>query len=232
MMPIRVILLEPEKPGNIGAIARSMKNFDLADLYIVNPKTRIDGEARAYAMGGLAILESAQIVSTLEEALYNIDVVAGTSSVVAKSPSNVSRVSITPKQLAERSANAKGTMAIVFGRESSGLSNAELEKCDFMVNIPASRDYNVLNVATAASIVFYELFHKGKTPQYPQLASEQSKQRLLNEFAQIVDECEIQRHRRRLAQRAFRSVISRSFISKREASLLVGVFRKAISRLV
>lgn len=230
-MTVRVVLLEPEKPGNIGAIARSMKNFNLNDLYLVNPKTKINGEARAYAMRGLEILESARIVSSFREALTHVDIVVGTSSVAARAPSNLSRVPITPKQLAKRSAGAKGTMAIVFGRESSGLTNQELEMCDFMVTIPANRDYNVLNVATAASIVFYELFHTANVTQ-PELASGPSKQRLLAQLNQLMKQCKIQTHRRRLAQRAFRNVISRSFISKREASLLVGVFRKAVSKLV
>ena len=112
-------------------------------------------------MRGLQILESASIGSnSRRSAAKNVDVVVGTSSVAAKSSSNVSRVAITPKQLAERIVSAKGTVAIVFGRESSGLTNQELEACDFIVTIPASQDYNVLNVATAASIIFYEIFHK------------------------------------------------------------------------
>jgi tRNA/rRNA methyltransferase len=230
-MGVRVILLEPEKPGNIGAIARSMKNFDLDDFWIVNPKTRIEGDARAYAMRGLQILESARIVQTFDEALKDVHVVVGTSSVAAKSSSNVPRVAITPKQLAERVSSTKGSVALVFGRESSGLTNHELDACDFMVTIPASDDYNVLNVATAASIIFYEVFHRTK-PRQDELASEASKQRLLIQFDRLASKCEMQPHRRRLAQRALRNVISRSFISTREASLLVGVFRKAVSRLV
>jgi TrmH family RNA methyltransferase len=230
-MGVRVVLLEPEKPGNIGAIARSMRNFDLNDLWIINPKTRIDGDERAYAMRGLQILESARIVQSLDEALKDIHVVVGTSSVAARSSSNVSRVAITPKQLAERVSSAKGSIALVFGRESSGLTNQELDSCDFMVTIPASHDYNVLNVATAASIMFYEIFHRTKARQ-DELASEASKQRLLIQFDRLTTKCEMQAHRRRLAQRALRNVVSRSFISRREASLLVGVFRKAVSRLV
>jgi tRNA/rRNA methyltransferase len=230
-MVVRVVLLEPEKPGNIGAIARSMKNFDLDDLWIVNPKTRIEGDARAYAMRGLQILETARIVPTFDEALEDVHVVVGTSSVAAKSSSNVPRVAITPKQLAERVSSTKGSVALVFGRESSGLTNQELEACDFMVTIPASHDYNVLNVATAASIMFYEIFHRTKARQ-DGLASEASKQRLLIQFDRLASKCETQSHRRRLAQRALRNVVSRSFISTREASLLVGVFRKAVSRLV
>ncbi len=230
-MGVRVVLLEPEKPGNIGAIARSMKNFDLHDLWIVNPKTRIGSDARAYAMRGLRILESANITPSLQEALQDVDVVIGTSSVAARSSSNLTRVAITPKQLAERIVGTKGTIAIVFGRESSGLTNQELGACDFMVTIPASRDYDVLNVATAASIIFYEIFHKASIGQL-ELASQSSKDRLLMQFDELTKRCDVQTHKRILAQRAFRNVISRSFISKREASLLIGVFRKVVSKLV
>jgi tRNA/rRNA methyltransferase len=228
---VRVVLLEPEKSGNIGAIARSMKNFELDQLWIVNPKVTIDGEARAYAMRGLQVLESARTVSTLNEALKDVDMVAGTSSVTARSISNISRIAITPKQLAERVSDSKGTLAIVFGRESSGLTNTEIESCDFMVTIPAGRDYNVLNIATAASIVFYEIF-QGTGIVINEVASASSKKRLLVQFDRLTQRCGIQSHRRRLASRAFRNVISRSFISKREASLLVGVFRKASSKLM
>ena len=231
MVTVRVILLEPEKPGNIGAIARSMRNFNLSDLWIVKPKTSIDGEARAFAMRGLGVLESARIVSSIEKALKDVDIVVGTSSVEARSPSNLSRVAITPRQLAERIRGKKGTIAIVFGRESTGLTNQELEGCDFMVTIPASRHYNVLNVATAASIVFYELYHRAGAGHMI-LASQSSKQRLLAQFDQLIGKSDLQPHKRRLAQRAFRNVISRSFISRREASLLVGVFRRATSKLI
>lgn len=225
-MTVRVILLEPEKSGNVGAIARSMKNFNLRDLWVVKPKTRIGDEARAFAMRGLSILESARIVPSFEKALKGVDVVIGTSSVEARSSSNVSRVAITPRQLAERATRSKGTVAIVFGRESSGLTNRELESCDFLVTVPASHDYNVLNVATAASIVFYELFRK-RSIRRSDVASQSSKRRLLAQFDQLMGKSDLQPHKRRLAARAFRQVISRSFISSREASLLVGVFRKA-----
>jgi len=230
-LSVRVILLEPEKEGNIGSIARSMKNFGLDDLWIVNPKIAISGEARAYAMGGRDILESAKVVGTFKEALNDADVVVGTSSVTASSRSNLSRISITASQLAERIGGSKRIIGIVFGRESSGLNNQEVEKCDFMVTVPASREYNVLNVATAASIVFYELFQREVTPK-PELATKAAKERLMLRFDRLVKLSGAPEHRSRLARRAFRNVISRSFISTREASLLVGVFRKASSKLL
>jgi len=229
---IRVILAEPEKSGNIGAIARSMKNFDLEDMWIVNPKSPVDSEARAYAMHGLDILNSAKIVETLSHALKDIDMVVGTSSITATDTSNLSRSSITAEELAKKVSTSRGAIGIILGRESSGLNNQEVEMCDFIVTIPASRAYNVLNVATAASIIFYEIFKEKTTTRTVELAPESSKQRLLHLFDTVMIECDMQPHKRKLTQRALRNVISRSFISSREASLLIGAFRKAYSRLV
>jgi tRNA/rRNA methyltransferase len=230
-LPVRIVLLQPEKAGNIGAVARSMKNFDLDDLWIVNPKAPLYGEARAYAMGGRTVLSSAKIAKTLRHALKGVHVVVGTSSVKARSPTNLSRISITPEQLSRKIASTKGTVGIVFGRESSGLSNEEVEECDFMVTIPANREYNVLNLASAASIVFYEIFRRNATEKI-EPASRAAKNRLLKQFDQLTRLCEVQPHKRRLAQRAFRNVISRSFIARREVSLILGVLRKSSSKLV
>jgi len=228
-LSVRVILMEPEKAGNIGSVSRSMRNFGLEDLWIVNPKAPLDGEARAYAMGGLTVLSSARIVKLLDDALEGVDFVVGTSSVTAKSPTNLSRISTTAEQLAKKIASTHGTVGVVFGRESSGLSNEEVEKCDFMVNIPANREYNVLNIATAASIVFYEIFQKRTVGQI-ELASGTTKKQLMKQFDQLTRLCDVQPHKRRLAQRAFRNVISRSFIARREASLILGVLRKAATK--
>jgi tRNA/rRNA methyltransferase len=230
-LTLRVVLLEPEKPGNIGSVARAMKNFGLGDLWVVHPKVQIDGESRAYAMHGLDILTSAHTVATLDEAIKNIDLVVGTSAVTARSTSNLSRIAVTPREFAANVAESKGRIALIFGRESSGLSNQEVEKCDFMVTIPASHDYNVLNVASAASIVFYELFQI-RAQRKVELASVASKHRLLAEFSRLVRSSNLQPHKRKLAERAFRNIISRSFISKRETSLLVGVFRRSAAKLV
>jgi TrmH family RNA methyltransferase len=227
-----VILLEPEKAGNIGAIARSMKNFDQQDLWIVNPKTLINGEARAYAMHGSQVLSAAKIVNHLNEALEGIDIIAGTSSIVAKSPSNLTRTPTTPREFAKRLQHTKGRVAIVFGRESSGLNNEELEKCDLVVTIPASREYNVLNLSTAVSIILYELFQEARRGSEQQIATKIAREQLLDQFEILVTLSGIQQHKQKLVFRAFRNLISRSFISRREASLLIGVFRRTISKLV
>jgi TrmH family RNA methyltransferase len=231
-MKVRIVLVEPEKAGNIGAVARSMKNFNLSDLYIVNSKTPLTLEARAFAMHGYDVLTRAKKVKTLKQGLRNLDLVVGTSSIIATSKSNLARIPVTPFELAQRVGAFKGNMGILFGRESSGLSNEEIEACDFIVTIPASSKYNVLNIASAASIIFYELFQTRTARRGPILASKAVKARLLLEFGQLVNRSGVQRHKRRLVQRSFRNIISRSFMTRREASLLLGVCRRASTRLV
>ena len=231
-MKVRVVLVEPESAGNIGAVARSMKNFNLSDLCIVNPKTPLTLEARAFAMHGYDVLKRAKKVKTLKQGLRNLDIVIGTSAIAATSKSNLARVPVTPVELAQRVGAFKGNVGILFGRESSGLSNEEVEACDFIVTIPASRKYNVLNIASAASIIFYELFRTGTARRGPILASKAVKTRLLMEFSRLANLSDVQRHKRRLVQRSFRNTISRSFMTQREASLLLGVFRRASAKLM
>ena len=229
---IRIVLVEPEKAGNIGAVARAMKNFDLSNLWIVNPKTSTSTiEAKAFAMHGYEVLAKARSTKTLGKALKGLDLVVGTSAVAATSRSNLVRLPITPTQLAAKIRACKGNVGILFGRESSGLSNKEVEACDFLVTIPASRAYNVLNLASAASIIFYELFRTGSIRSGPLLMSRVVKVRMLSQFDLLVKRSGVQQHKRKLAQRAFHNVISRSFISAREASLLLGVLRRATAKL-
>ena len=232
-MTIRVVLLEPESSGNIGSVARSMKNFEQQDLWIVNPKASIDTEAMAYAMHGSGVLSMAKIIPRVEEALKAVNIVVGTSSVVARSPANVTRTPMTPKELAIALSSTKGKVALVFGRESSGLSNREIELCDFLVTIPASHLYNVLNLSVAVSIILYEIFQQERwNTRGVLLATQVVRRKLLEQFDRMVNLSGTQPHKRKLAIRAFRNLTSRSFISRREASLLIGVFRKTVSKLV
>jgi len=231
-MEVRVILLEPESAGNIGSVARAMKNFGQNDLWIINPKTPIDIQARALAMHGFDILSSAKIMNHLDRALTGIDTVVATSSVTAKSSTNIARTAITPRELAFALSSTQGNVAVIFGRESSGLTNQEIESCDLLVTIPASRAYNVLNLSTAVSIILYEVFQQERRSNELTLATNTAKQKLLEQFELLVNLSGTHVHRRKLAIRAFRNITSRSFLSKREASLLIGVFRKAASRLL
>jgi tRNA/rRNA methyltransferase len=222
----RVVLVEPEKEGNIGSIARSMRNFGLTKLCLVSPKMPIGGEAYRYATHGKEILKQARIVHILSDALRGIDHVVGTTAIVGTSSRNILRTAIDPAQLASRLKGTTGSVALLFGRESTGLTNRELQQCNMIVSIPASEEYNVLNVATAASIVFYELHKVRKTPSRLLEPSQQSVERLAAIFTQLAYAADLPSHRRRLADRAFRNVLARSIISRREVSLIMGVLRR------
>ncbi len=222
----RVVLVQPEKEGNIGSIARAMRNFGLIDLYLVLPQASIGDEAYRYATRGKEILQKARVVKNLSEALAGIDLVVGTTAIVSRSTTNLLRIALDPEQLTRRLVEATGSVALLFGRESSGLTNSELQQCDVVVNIPASEDYNVLNVATAASIVFYELFKLRPRVPSELEPSRESLELLARIFTELADTADLPSHRKRLAERAFRNVLAKSTISKREVSLIMGVLRR------
>jgi TrmH family RNA methyltransferase len=228
---IRVILVEPESGGNIGSVARAMKNFDLDELWLVNPKARIDESARAMASHAVDVLEGSKIAGTLEEAIGDASLAIGTTSKPSFGRSNLRRAALAPDELARRLRGARGTVALIFGRESIGLTNEEVERCDCIVSIPASGEYPVLNVAAAAAIIFYEI-RKASLGKWPQrrIASRDIKRRLERQFLILAELAGIPSHRAELASRALRNVLSRSLATEREASLLLGVLRKASER--
>jgi TrmH family RNA methyltransferase len=204
-----------------------MRNFGLSDLRLVSPKTTLGDEAYRYATRGREIVERARQARSLGEAIRGVRNVVGTTAKPSTSTRNILRTAITPAQLASRLAGRKGSVALLFGRESSGLTNAELQRCTIVVSIPASEDYRVLNVATAASIVFYELFRETSAARSSLLEpSRQAVDRLASVFAELADKADLPSHRKRLANRAFRNMLARSVISRREVSLMMGVLRK------
>jgi len=231
-MDIRIVLVEPEHEGNIGSVARLIKNFGLNELWLINPKTEVGKEARVYAVHAKEIIENAVIVNELNEALYGINFVIGTTAIFAKSTSNFLRVSITPEELAKKAILIKGKMALLFGRESKGLSNDELNKCDSIVTIPTNPLYKTLNIATASAIILYELWKTiVKHPKgYFEEASRENRLRLIKLFDQF-SVYSLPSYKRKLATRAFQNIISRAFISKREATLIIGVLRKIGQRI-
>jgi tRNA (cytidine32/uridine32-2'-O)-methyltransferase len=152
---IRIILVETSHSGNIGAVARAMKNMGLGNLWLVNPKSFPDETSYARAAGASDILDCAHVVSSLDDALADCVLVMGTSARGRKVPWPV----IAPPEAASVAAlNAeKGPVALVFGRENHGLSNDELHKCHYHIHIPSNPDYSSLNLAMAVQVMCYEL---------------------------------------------------------------------------
>ncbi len=152
---ISVVLVNTSHPGNIGASARAMKNMGLSKLVLVGPKAFPSGVATGRAASAVDLLENARVVASLGEAVADCGLVIGASARSRKIPWPL----LTPEQCARRTlAEAAGNrIALVFGREDTGLSNEELQLCHYHVRIPANPGYSSLNLAAAVLVVCYEL---------------------------------------------------------------------------
>ncbi len=229
-MDVRVVFVGPEVEGNIGSMARLMKNFGLSELWLINPKTEIGAEAHAFASHAQDILENMVIADSLDEAFSDVSYVVGTTSIPAERFANVRRTPITPQEFAQTVRTVGGKVALLFGREGTGLSNEELAKCDVVVTIPAHHTYRTLNVASASAIIFYELWKArfGNRRGYVEEASREHRERLAMLFDQMCHRAKLPENKERLTRKAFRNIIGRAFISKREATLIIGVFRELL----
>ena len=154
-LKIKIILVETSHPGNIGAVARAMKNMGLADLVLVNPQSFPHQDALSRASGADDILESALVVNNLLEGISDCHYVIGAS---ARSRS-IDWPSLYPKECAKKilTEHRDEYTAIVFGPEKSGLKNQDLDHCHALLNIPTSSDFSSLNLAMAVQIFCYEL---------------------------------------------------------------------------
>lgn len=151
---VRIVLVETTHPGNIGAAARAMKTMGLSQLILVSPQKFPDSEATFRATGADDLLETAVIVDNLGAALANCEWVIGASVRQRK----LSRPIYDPKTAASKIRDElAGNIAIVFGRESSGLTNEELSLCHDQISIPTNPDFSSLNVASAVQVIAYEL---------------------------------------------------------------------------
>lgn len=154
---IRVILVETSHPGNIGSSARAMKIMGLSNLILVNPKNFPDPKASELAVHADDLLSNSLIVDTLDEALKESTLVFGMSA----RDRMVSQTVLTPREAAIKITaeyQMHQNIALVFGREKSGLTNEELERCPFQVKIPTVSDYSSLNLAAAVQVIAYEIF--------------------------------------------------------------------------
>ncbi|QGW22523.1 tRNA (cytosine(32)/uridine(32)-2'-O)-methyltransferase TrmJ [Stutzerimonas degradans] len=153
---IRVVLVNTSHAGNIGGAARAMKNMGLSRLVLVDPEDFPSSDAVARASGATDILDGAQVVATLEEALAGCALVLGTSARDRRIPWPL----LDPRECATASlerAEQGGEVALVFGREYAGLTNEELQRCHFHVHIPSSPEFSSLNLAAAVQVLTYEV---------------------------------------------------------------------------
>ena len=152
---IRIVLVNTSHPGNIGAVARAMKNMGLGRLYLVAPQQFPDEQANWRAVSAEDVLDNAIITETLEEAVGDCQFVVGTSARGRRIPWPL----LDPRRCAQQmdGESDQGEVAVLFGREDRGLTNDELKVCNLHLNIPTSGEYSSLNLAMAVQVVCYEL---------------------------------------------------------------------------
>ena len=188
---LRIVLVEPSHPGNIGAVARAMKNMALSQLVLVKPKVFPHSEASARASGATDVLDRAVVVDSVEAAVADCGFVAATTS--RDRDQNIRVLDIregAPRLVAEAT---RGPAALLFGAERTGLTNEDLSLTHLLLRIPANPEYASLNLAMAVQLVTYEIhLARGATYLAPAaavpLASGAEMERLYVHLAQVLDE--------------------------------------------
>jgi tRNA/rRNA methyltransferase len=226
-MNLRVVLVEPAYDGNVGSVARAMKNFGFKDLVLVNP-CPLEDFGFAMAAHAKDVLEGARVSSGLEEALSGADLVVGTTGKRLGERQRHLRLHLrspclTPAELAAKLKGREGEVALLLGRESWGLTNDELEVCDLVVSIPTSDEYPVMNISHAAAILLYELgcAEGGQA----RLASRHSLQLLQERARSILEHVGYPEHKIDWTMLMLRRILGRAELTEREVSTLMGVVK-------
>lgn len=224
---IRIVLVETTHPGNIGATARAMKNMGLARLFLVKPQHYPSADATARAAGADDLLAGAVLCDSLDEALVGCGVVFGASARARK----IAWPQLEPRQAAGRAlvAVAAGEVAFVFGREHAGLSNEELDRCNFLVTIPTNPEFASLNVAAAVQVISYELRMASRVaPPTSELneplASAEARERFYQHLEQVLTDLEfLDPNNPKHLMRRLRRLFNRVELDCNEVNILRGI---------
>ena len=229
---IKIILVETSHPGNIGAVARAMKNMNISNLSLVSPKIFPSAEATSRASGADDILARATVCSSLQEAIADCNMVIGASARCR----TISWPEMTPRECAEKIAitESGNKVAIIFGRENSGLKNHELDLCHFLLRIPCNSEYSSLNIAAAVQVVCYELFvaadqqktiiigDRGKTPK---ATATQMESFYIHLYQALADIGFMHPDKSKSIMRRLRRIYNRVELDIKELDILRGILR-------
>jgi len=231
---IRVVLCQTSHPGNIGSTARAMKTMGLNRLYLVNPKHFPDGQAKSLAVNASDVLDSATVTATLEEAIADCQFVIGVSGkerALSQQVINVREAATEVQRIATYQ-----QVALVFGTEMSGLSNAEADRCQLLSTIPANPEYTSLNLAQAVQIMCYEVrmaisngtLHFDEKPA--ELASQDDLERFYQHMQEVLEHIGYINPRapKKLFER-LRRLYARTRLEKEEVNLLRGILTLSVT---
>jgi TrmH family RNA methyltransferase len=222
---VRIVLIDPSHPGNIGSVARAMKNMALTDLVLVRPRAFPHAEANALAAGADDILARARVVTTLAEAISDCAFIAGTTS----RPRSYYWEFTTPRDVAGRivALPDENGAALLFGSERYGLGTDDLESCNVLVRIPANTEYCSLNLAMAVQLLSYEIFLAREQPasriqlELP-LASAGDVEHFYRHLLQVLNEIDFEDRTGHLMER-LRRLFNRAQLDRNELNILRGI---------
>lgn len=226
---IKIVLVEPSHPGNIGGAARAMKTMGLSRLVIVNPKRYPDPQADWRAAGAIDVLDSAEILGDVDAAIADCHWVVGTSTRSRKIPWPVADAKEIAVQVKAQPAEAK--IAILFGREDNGLSNEELQRCHCHLQIPTAGAYSSLNLAMAVQVVCYELYQASlagsAVPAWDRsMATSAQLEHLLTHIEQTLTDVDfLDAHNPGQTMTRLRRLFARVQLDETEVQILRGVFK-------
>ena len=225
---IKIILVETSHPGNIGAVARAMKNMGLHQLVLVNPLCSIDETAFARSSGAQDILQKITVEDTLEDAIKNCNTVYAAS---ARSR-NIDWPTFNPSECSSRILNdsIECETAVVFGPEQSGLKNEHIDLCDALLYIPVNPKFSSLNLAMAVQIFCYQLrmnYIEGKVESINReesLATVNEMENFYNHLEKLLIESEfLDPKNPRFLMRRIRKLFAKASIDKNEVNILRGI---------
>lgn len=229
MATYRVILVEPKSEGNVGAVARVMKNFGVEELVLVRPP-RLGNEAKGRAMHAWDLVEAARHAPDFDDAIGGCDFLVGTSARIPLDERSHLRNPISARDLPSRLASMSGTVGLLLGREDFGLFNEELEACDVLVTIPTTDQYKSLNLSHAAAVLLYELYAHERAGDVKRLTpmSEEMKLTFQRAMDRLIEHLALPQHKARNAKRVYRKVFGRAVPSAWEYFVLMGILSGAL----
>jgi TrmH family RNA methyltransferase len=229
-LPIRFVLVETSHPGNIGAVARAMKNMGVHDLVLVAPREYPHPEATARASGADDVLQQARVVQTLPQAIADCSLVLATTARTRDQYFRVVEVREAAQRMVAEARSGSGAVAVLFGTERYGLSNEQLQCAHTLLRIPANPEYSSLNIAMAAQLIAYEVLmaqHESGTCQAPRdtpLATREQMEGLFGHLQVVMDTVGFQDRTRggtHLMAR-IRRLFSRAELDNNELNILRG----------
>ena len=222
---LRIVLVEPQHHGNVGAVARVMANFGIDDLSLVKG-CEINDDGYARSKSGRPVLENLKRFETMKEALADCDIAIGTSGIKPEGDKRWFRAPKSVKKINEI-IEGRDNPALVFGRENYGLYKDELALCETTITIPASPDYPVLNLSHAVGIVLYEMNRevKVKEPKRRKTVSQEEFERLVDRIMEMLEDSSYPKRKLARSKTTLRRLISRGNPDEGEYENLMGIFK-------